>query len=90
MRCGCIIRGNLAEAARCYSALLQSDPRHCQALYFLRYVHFQQGEFEEAARLIGEAVKINPSSPDAFYNRGCALQHLQRQAEALWRALRAF
>jgi protein O-GlcNAc transferase len=75
--------GNLAEAARRYTALLQSDPHHFHALYFLGYIHFQQSQFEEAERLIGEAVKINPSSPDAFYNRGCALQHLQRPGEAL-------
>jgi len=75
--------GNLAEAARCYTALLQFDPGHFHALYFLGYIHFQQGQFEEAARLIGEAVKINPRSPDAFYNLGCALQHLQRDGQAI-------
>jgi predicted O-linked N-acetylglucosamine transferase (SPINDLY family) len=75
--------GNLAEAARLYSALLRADPRNFQALYFLGFIHFQEGRFEEAERLIGEALRINPASPDAFYNRGCALQQLQRHEEAL-------
>jgi tetratricopeptide (TPR) repeat protein len=75
--------GNLAEAARLYSAVLQQAPRNFQALYLLGFIQFQQGRFEDAERLIGEAVKINPHSPDAFYNRGCALQHLQRHEEAL-------
>src|SRR5882672_2266502 len=75
--------GNLAEAARLYSAVLQGAPRNFQALYLLGFIKMQQGSFDEAARLIGEAIRINPHSPDAFYNRGCALQHLQRHEEAL-------
>ncbi len=75
--------GNLAEAARLYSAVLQGAPRNFQALYLLGFIQFQQGRFEDAQRIIGEAVRINPHSPDAFYNRGCALQHLQRHEEAL-------
>ena len=75
--------GNLAEAARLYTAVLQASPRNFQALYLLGFVHFQQGQFEQAAHLIGEAVKINPGAPDAFYNRGCALQRLHRHEEAL-------
>ena len=75
--------GNLAEAARLYSAVLQGAPRNFQALYLLGFIQFQQGRFEDAERLIGDAVRINPHSPDAFYNRGCALQHLQRHEDAL-------
>jgi predicted O-linked N-acetylglucosamine transferase (SPINDLY family) len=75
--------GNLVEAARLYSAVLQVSPRNFHALYLLGFVHFQQGRFPEAARLIGEAVKINPHAPDAFYNLGCALQPLNRHGEAV-------
>ena len=75
--------GNLTEAARLYSAVLQTSPRNFHARYLLGFVHFQQGRFEDAARGIGEAVKINPGSPDAFYNLGCALQSLQRREEAV-------
>lgn len=75
--------GNLAEAARLYSAVLQTSPRNFHAMYLLGFVHFQQGRFPEAARLIGEAVKINPHAPDAFYNLGCALQPLNRHGEAV-------
>ena len=75
--------GNLGEAARLYSAVLQTSPRNFQALYFLGFIHFQIGQYADAVRLIGEAVKINPQSPDAFYNLGCALQARQRHAEAL-------
>ena len=75
--------GNLAEAARLYSVVLKGAPRNFQATYLLGFIKMQQGSFDEAEQLIGEAVKINPHAPDAFYNRGCALQHLQRHEEAL-------
>ena len=75
--------GDLTEAARLYGAVLRAEPRHFQALYLLGFVRFQQGVFAEAEKLIGDAISINPRSPDAFYNRGCALQHLRRPAEAV-------
>ncbi|HEX3487627.1 MAG TPA: tetratricopeptide repeat protein [Micropepsaceae bacterium] len=75
--------GDLTEAARLYSAVLQTSPRNFHARYLLGFVHFQQGRFEDAVRGIGEAVKLNPQSPDAFYNLGCALQRLQRPEEAV-------
>jgi predicted O-linked N-acetylglucosamine transferase (SPINDLY family) len=75
--------GNLGEAARLYSAVLQASPRNYHALYLLGFIQFQQGNYADAARGIGEAVKINPHAPDAFYNLGCALQNLQRRDEAV-------
>ena len=75
--------GNLEEAARLYSTVLRQAPRNFQALYLLGFIQFQQGRFEDAERLMGQAVKINPYAPDAFYNRGCALQHLQRHEQAV-------
>jgi len=75
--------GDLAGAARLYEAILRASPRHFQALYLLGFIHFQRGQFGQAEQLIGDAIAINPLSPDAFYNRGCALQGLQRHDEAL-------
>ena len=75
--------GNLAEAARLYASVLQTNPRNFQALYLFGFVHFQLGRFPEAVRLISEAVRINPHAPDAFYNLGCALQPLNRYGEAV-------
>jgi protein O-GlcNAc transferase len=75
--------GNLSEAARLYSAVLQVSPRNFHARYLLGFVQLQQGDYADAVRGIGEAVQINPNAPDAFYNLGCALQHLQRREEAV-------
>lgn len=75
--------GNLAEAARLYTQILKGSPRNFQAMYLLGYVHFQKDEFETAERMIGDAIKIDSRSPDAYYNRGCALQKLERHEEAV-------
>ena len=75
--------GRRDEAARLYSALLQQDPRHFYALYFLGFAYFESGEFERAAELMAQAVKINPRSPDAFYNLGCSYLQLQRHQQAV-------
>ena len=75
--------GDLVGAARLYEAILRASPRHFQALYLLGFIHFQRGQFGQAEQLIGDAIAINPLSPDAFYNRGCALQGLRRHEEAL-------
>ena len=41
------------------------------------------GNSLEAERLIGQSLQLNPHSPDGWYNRGCALQGLQRHGEAV-------
>ncbi len=75
--------GNRAEAARLCRELLRTDPKNFNALYLLGFVEFQNGQFEEAERLLGEAIRVNPRSLEALYNRGCVLQNLHRQGEAL-------
>jgi tetratricopeptide (TPR) repeat protein len=42
----------------------------------------QTGNFAEAERLLGEAIRIDPA-PETIYNRGCVLQNLRRDEEAL-------
>jgi protein O-GlcNAc transferase len=74
--------GNFAEAARLCRDVLRASPQNFPALHLLGYLYSRSGQFEEAARLLGEAVRINPQ-PDVIYNRGCALQALNRHEEAL-------
>jgi predicted O-linked N-acetylglucosamine transferase (SPINDLY family) len=75
--------GDLDGAARLYRELLHTDRRNFRALYLLGFVHFQKGEFTDAERLIGDALLVNPHAPDAWYNRGCALQNIGRLEEAV-------
>ena len=74
--------GNNAEAARLCRDILQAAPNNLMALNLLGYIHSQTGNFAEAERLLGEAIKIDPA-PETIYNRGCALQNLHRDEEAL-------
>ena len=74
--------GNYAEAARLCRDVLQAAPKNLMALNLLGYVHSQTGNFAEAERLLDEAIKIDPA-PETIYNRGCALQNLRRDDEAL-------
>ena len=75
--------GKLAEAADIYAGILRGDSQNFEALHGLGILNYMGGRLDDAERLIGEAVKVNPSSPDAVYNWGCVLTKLQRPEEAL-------
>lgn len=75
--------GDVAQAARLYGEILRLEPRQFMALYGLGVLHYQSGQFENAERLMAEAIRCNPSASDCFFTRGCALQRLNRPAEAL-------
>ena len=74
--------GKFAEAAQLYSELLRSDPRHFEALHALGILRYQSGQLEEAERLIGHAIVVNPGAADALYNRASLLLKLNRLDEA--------
>ncbi len=75
--------GNLAEAVRLYGELLRADPEHYDAMYLLGFAQLQAGRFEDAAGALAGAMRLKPSSPDAAFARGIALQRLGRHGEAL-------
>ena len=75
--------GNMAEAARLYGQVLNTDPRNFDALLSLGLLHFRAARFGDAERLAAEAARVNPRSAEAVFIRGCALQRLDRNAEAL-------
>ena len=75
--------GNLAEAAQLYAQILRSNSRDFATLYALAIVHYDRGGFEDARRLLAEAVRINPQFGDARFALGLTLQRLNRQGQAL-------
>jgi predicted O-linked N-acetylglucosamine transferase (SPINDLY family) len=75
--------GRLADAARIYDDILATEPRNFEALHSLGIIRYQSGQIEDAERLIGLAVGINPTAPDAHYNRACLLQKMNQPAAAL-------
>ena len=74
--------GRLAEAADIYSQILRTNPRHFEALHSLGILRYQSGLIDEAERLIGAAIAIEPRA-DALYNRACLLLKLGRTEDAI-------
>src|SRR5215469_12812000 len=75
--------GDVAKAAHLYGEILRLEPRQFMALQGLGILHYQSGQWEECERVMGLAIRANPSSGDCFFTRGCALQRLGRPQEAL-------
>src|SRR5262249_22761767 len=57
--------------------------RQIEALYSLGAIHLQNGQFEEAQKLLGDVLKLNPRFAEAWCSRGIALLQLRRRDEAL-------
>lgn len=76
-------RGKLAEAERCYEAVLGAKGDQFDALHLLGVVRLQRGRPAEAADLIGKAIKVNPRSAVAFAHQGAAFSALGRLDDAL-------
>ena len=74
--------GKLQEAAELYAQILRGNPSDFEALHALGIVCYQTGRLDEAERLIGQAVAVEPRA-DAIYNRACLLLKLERLEEAL-------
>ena len=74
--------GRLAEAADIYSQILRANPKHFEALHSLGILRYQSGQIDEAERLIGAAIAIEPRA-DAIYNRACLLLKLGRTEDAI-------
>ena len=81
--------GRLEEAEKIYQALVETNPRHFDALHLLGVVRIAQGRYEEAATTISRALRQNPRSFDAHYNIGNALSALGRHKEAVTNYRRA-
>ena len=76
-------QGRLLEAKAGYEKILQINPLHFGAQHFLGVVAFQMGSPEQAVKLIGEAIELNPNEPAAHVNRGLGLIVLGKHDEAL-------
>jgi tetratricopeptide (TPR) repeat protein len=75
--------GQLREAEKIYARVLKFAPDNFDALNLLGSVKARLGDLNEAARLLGAAVKINARVPQAWFNLGQALYMLKRYGEAL-------
>lgn len=82
--------GLAAEAEAVLRDALASDPHHFDTLHLLAITRHQQGDNDEAVRLVGLALRRNrkalagtPPYAEALYNRGTFLLAAERLDEAL-------
>lgn len=75
--------GDLALAKASYEAILETHPRHFDALLSLGVIAGQTRDFARAAELIAGAIAINPRHARAYSYQGLALQELGRREAAL-------
>ena len=74
---------NSPKPPNLYHQILRANPAHLEALHNLGFIYFQNGQFEAAQHLIGEALKHDPTPAEAHCVRGIALSHLGRHADAV-------
>src|ERR1017187_1993533 len=75
--------GDLPKAEQLYRAILRTKRSNFDALYLLGSLHIQQTKWEDAERVMGEALRLDPRSLNALYQRGRALVELARREDAL-------
>ena len=77
-------RDRLDKAFSLYDRIADVDPENATAPYNKGFIYLEYlQEYDSAAYWFGEATKLRPGYFQAFYNRGLALESLDRNDEAL-------
>jgi predicted O-linked N-acetylglucosamine transferase (SPINDLY family) len=76
-------RGNLEEAKKKLSYILNIQPRNIAALEILGALFFRQGYPQQAIKPLQKITKIKPGYPEAWHNLGIALLALKQYEQAL-------
>ena len=76
-------RGDLEAAEGGYLAILAEAPANFSALHFLGMLRTQKGDFQGAARLLAEALRVNPRAALAHAHLALALEALGQSEQAL-------
>ena len=80
---GLHVQNELELAKALYLEILRVRPNAFEALHYLGVIHYQQGKFEEALRLIESAVHLFPSHSVSQCNLGNVYQALSRFEDAI-------
>ena len=85
----CHQAGDLKEAERLYRRLLARDACHTDAMHLLGLIVSEQGEHEQAVRLIGRADELRPNTAVYLANLGLALRRAGKLGDSIDRYQRA-
>lgn len=75
--------GQLPQAEKICRDILQSQPDHSDALYFLGVIALQSGRYEDAIAAIEKALLVRSEEPYFHYNLALAYQKAGRLQEAI-------
>ena len=75
--------GDLQEAEKIYTTVLQTDPNNSDALHLLGVVSFQRRDYSRAETYYRRAVQLNPQYFQAINNLGLLLTRMGRVREAI-------
>ncbi len=80
--------GKLLEAENRLNQVLILNPDYPMALYFLRVIHHEKGEYDKAIHMYENALKYFSETQkkdiaDVYQNMGCSLWEVNRREEAL-------
>ncbi|MDQ5986803.1 MAG: hypothetical protein CSYNP_02536 [Syntrophus sp. SKADARSKE-3] len=64
-------RHDAANAERLYGRILESDPRHAEALNNLGVIYMQKKKGDQAIRLFDRAIALKVNYVDPYYNMAC-------------------
>src|SRR5262249_37430974 len=81
LSCGAMQSLDSAIAAQ--RELLRQNPKHLGGLNLIGAMLVQSGQFDEAARYLGEALQLNARSDATLNNYALALKALRRPLEAV-------
>jgi len=76
-------QGHLDQAEALYQEVLQTQPQHADAAQLLGTIALQRKDFALGCALFDKALVFDPHHLQAHINRGHALRHLNRHADAL-------
>ena len=75
-------RGRFLEAERIYRRILQSDPRHPDALHLLGLIAKQAGQPEAAIQLLQQAIANSPNTPSFRANLAIMFEEEGRYSDS--------
>jgi len=79
---GLQVAGELAKAEHLYLSIIQSFPKHAQALNHLGLIAQQQGKSKKAIDLTKKSLRVD-RTPEAYSNLGAAYRSIGKLSEAI-------